>query len=103
MKTNKKTKQEWNPYLPLSTLPKEIRKHFIKHANFLYEELRDNKLEVVLACAPWPYEDRNKIRMVENRPPRWFSEMYYSLKKSRKFTLKALERIINETDKRPKN
>ena len=96
-------KDNWNPYLPISALPKEIRKYFTEHAKILYEELNYNKLEVVLVPAPEPYTERNKIRVVSNRPPAWYSEIYYQLTKSRRLTLKALERIVNEMDKETKN
>ena len=96
-------KDNWNPYLPISALPKEIRGYFTEHAKILYEELNYNKLEVVLVPAPEPYTERNKIRAVLNRPPGWYSEMYFILGQNRERTLQALERIINSRDGKPKD
>lgn len=97
-KTTKHKKIEWNPNLPLSTLPEEIRNFFTKEAEFLYNDLRENKQNVVLVPAPFPYEDRNKIRVADSFPPDWYSGLYYSLSRNRHRTLQALLRIANSKD-----
>ncbi len=97
-KIKKQKKVEWNPNLPLSMLPEEIRESFTKEAEFLYDDLLNNKQEVILIPAPHPYEERNKIRYVDSTPPEWFSRLYYTLGKSRKRALEALLRIANQKD-----
>ena len=98
-KLEKRVKREWNSNLPLSRLPGEISELFRKEAEVLYSELKENKLEVTLAAAPELWKDRNKIRVVVNHPPQWFSELYLTLNRSREDTLRALGNIKTLKDK----
>lgn len=69
-------------------------------------ELREQKLEVVLVPAPDPKHHCHYIRVVENRPPVWFSEFAHHYMRSskraprprpnfikRRETMRALESI----------
>ena len=95
------TKKIWNPYLPLSRLgmPENITKKFRDHAKFLYEDLSHNKQVVTLREAPYPYTGLNKIRVVENSPPIWYSLLYENIGRNRKAVLTGLLRIINSEDR----
>lgn len=94
--TKKQKKIEWNPNLPLSMLPEEIRESFIKEAKLLYDDLLGNK-QVVRVAAPWPGYN-NRVRAVESYPPQWYSRLYDRLSHNRDRTLEALLRIANLKD-----
>src|SRR5690349_18418617 len=55
-----------------------------KKAKELYNDLLENKQEIVLIPAPEPRHSEHKIRVVQNRPPKWFSKFVNQFTKSTK-------------------
>ncbi len=90
----------WNPDRPISELPEPVRKLFSQDAYFLYQELKRFKPEVILVSAPQPRFEGHKIRMAVNRNPDWYSDLYWKRSNFRRdLSLRALDRIRNETDR----
>jgi len=102
MKTKETTKHEWNPNLPISTLPGKIREIFRKEAESLHKELLENKLNINTAPAPEPKYQGHKIRVVLSWNPEWYGELYYRMSQSRPYIENSLKSIANLTDKAPK-
>jgi hypothetical protein len=89
----------WTPEKRLSYLPDFPRNLFITDAEFLYGELMDNKLKVVLSPAPSPQHADHKIRIAQSHNPEWYSSIYYSHnRRGRKFLKNSLWRIVNGMD-----
>jgi len=90
----------WNPNNQLSQLPKDILKKFADFADFLYQDLKINRLEVVLIPAPDPQFSGHKIRVVNNRNSGWYSNLYWSYSNlKRKRLMKALDMLRKTQDK----
>ncbi len=65
------------PELPLKILPEEVCEIFTLQAEFLLNELKQNRLEVVLIPAPEPRFEGHKIRIVNSSNPTWYSELFH--------------------------
>ena len=92
------TKEEvsdWDSGQPTRKLPSYIRRYFIEEANYLTGELRNNKLSVVLVPHPDYPNGEVKLRSVESRNPRWYSELFsnYSYKRNRLNKIKDPSKI----------
>ena len=82
------TKEEvsdWESRQPTRKLPSYIRRYFIEEANYLTGELINNKLSVILISHPDYPDGEVRLRSVETRNPRWYSELFssYSYKRNR--------------------
>ena len=66
----------WNPDLPINYLPKEISDIFSIEAEYLLNDLKQRKLEVILVPAPEPKHTGHEIRAVANQNPGWYQELY---------------------------
>ena len=90
----------WNPNRPINELPNNIRKFYVEHADFLYNDLRLNRLDVILIHAPEPMHCNHKIRFVQNENPLWYSELYRSNPHFRRDrSLRSLNRIREQKDR----
>ncbi|MBU4456776.1 MAG: hypothetical protein KKA65_04705, partial [Nanoarchaeota archaeon] len=89
----------WNSDIPIKELPRNIRTFFLKEANYLFKDLKNNKLVVILVNAPEPKHCGHKIRVVDCQNPCWYSELYHSIDYFRRDrSLRALERITQLND-----
>ena len=90
---------EWDIESSIAFLPEDIRDLFREHADFMYADLKNNRLIVELAPAPEPKYSGHMIRTVDSQNPEWYSYLYRTqagLKRIR--SLKALDRIRNVED-----
>lgn len=94
-------KANWDPRKPIKDLDSEqIQDIFSEHAGKLYQDLRKNKLEVVLADPPEPRFEGHKIRQVENENPQWYKDLFHSIPNfNRNRSERALDRIVEKEDK----
>ena len=99
---NKIKKHEWNPDAPVSTLPGKIREIFRKEAEYLYNDLMKNRLDIDTMPAPQPQFSGHKIRVVLSRNPEWYHDLYHCMSRYRPYAENSLKRIANLTDKAPK-
>src|SRR3989344_441507 len=85
MENNKRGVSGWSPRQPTRKLPSYIRRYFIEEANYLTGELINNKLSVILISHPDYPDGEVRLRSVETRNPRWYSELFssYSYKRNR--------------------
>ena len=98
MKEIMKTKL-WTPEQPLRELERGIAAYFVDHAKFLSQELKNNRLKVILIPAPDPKHYGHKIRAVENTNPEWYRELYQHHKHFRRDrSLNSLQRIRIKKD-----
>lgn len=89
----------WNPEIPIKYLEPKIAGIFSREADFLYEELIFQKLEVELSRAPDQKFPNHKIRRAISHNPAWYSELYHSKNHiKRKSCEKSLDRIRNYKD-----
>ncbi len=74
---------------------KDYNNFISKLASNLYNELRYNKLQVVLIPAPEPKHYNHCIRVATNHNPAWYSDFYYSFQYNpeRKEVLRTLKDI----------
>jgi hypothetical protein len=72
----KKKELFWNCGDPVWLLPEKIAKIFREYAEFLYHDLKENKQKVVLIDPPDKKHSGHKMRTLETKPPKWFSELY---------------------------
>ena len=63
---------EWDSFSPVKLLPDNIRDLFTEEAGYLFHDLKDNRLEVVLISAPGPRFSGHKIRAIQNENPEWY-------------------------------
>jgi hypothetical protein len=98
MKTKIK-KHKWNPDVPISTLPEKIKGIFRKEAEYLYNDLMKNRLDIDTMPAPQPQFSGHKIRIVLSRNPEWYGDLFPSFGRRRDYLSNALLRIINSEDK----
>jgi len=92
----------WDVEKPLELLPELVRKEFIGMAKELKEQTKVFYNSACLVTSQKP--NMYKCRVSENKNPSWYSEIYYSSKKTnRKRILKALVDIIDEKDKKLTN
>ena len=90
----------WVPEQRLISLPKRIRGCFSEHADYLFNDLRENRLEVVLIPASEPKFSGHKIRAVENRNPVWYRKLYAQYSHFRRDrSLRSLERLKSLLDR----
>jgi len=90
----------WDPHYPIVQLPKKIRKFYTQEADYLYSDLLNNKLTIVLIPAPDPRHDCHMVRAVESENPGWYQGLYSSYNYFRRDrSLMALNRIRNQEDK----
>lgn len=90
----------WTPERPLKELNEEILEEYIQHADFLYRDLRENKLTIVLAPASEPKHCLHMIRKTVVYNPEWYSELYWSHNSFRRdLSMLALDRLRNLEDK----
>jgi len=91
---------EWNPDRPIKEFPEDIRESFVGEAEYLFNDLKSNKLTVVLAPAPEPKHCGHMIRVAESQNPRWYSDLYHSYEHFRRDrSLRALDRIRKSEDR----
>jgi hypothetical protein len=89
----------WTPERPIRELPEEISDIFVDKSRFLYQDLQEHRLKVVLIPAPEPHFEGHCIRCVEDRNPQWYRDLYHGHPNwQRKRTKRALERIANHKD-----
>ena len=92
-------KEFWTVDQPLKGLEKEIAAYFTDQAGFLSQQLKDNRLKVVLIPAPESRHYGHKIRVVESRNMEWYREMYVKYRHFRRDrSLKSLQRISRKQD-----
>ena len=90
----------WTPDQPTIDLPESIRGFYVEEADFLYQDLRANRLEVILVPAPEPKHCGHMIRAVANRNPDWYRELYSTHSHFRRdLSLRALDRIRMQKDR----
>ena len=90
---------KWDGKKRVSELPHSIKEIFLSEAQYLYNELSKNILEVVLVPAPVRKHPYHMIRKVENRNPDWYQQLYSEYQHFRRDrSLNALERICNQED-----
>ena len=90
----------WDFTQPFKYLDDSIRKHYVYHANFLYNDLLSNRLVVILAPAPYPMHEDHKVRVIENQNPLWYRKLYCSHNHFRRDrSLNSLVRLRNLVDK----
>jgi len=93
-------KEMWTPSKRLAYLPYFPRELFIEEGTRLYEELLNNRLEIVLVSAPIQKHTNHKIRSVQLHNPEWYSQIYSAHNRGkRKMLEKSLWRIVNRLDK----
>lgn len=90
---------EFDPEKPLDQLPNKISNIYVAEAKELWEELKNNKLEVELAPADPQKFSNHKIRVVVNSNPQWYSELYDEYDYlERRNSLKSLNRLMTRDD-----
>ena len=90
----------WTPDEPLCELPAKIRRYYREHAEYLYYDLKENKLKIGLKPAPIPKYAGHKVHIVETWNPQWYSDLYWSRSSFRRdLSLRALERIKDQRDR----
>ncbi|NCC70832.1 hypothetical protein EOM09_04570 [bacterium] len=94
----------WSPKKEIAKLPEEIKPYYLSEAEYLFEDLRNNKLKIVLIPAPRKIHQMHMIRVLENPNPFWYKELYSSNNHFRRDrSIKSLIRIIEKKDKEFKN
>ena len=89
----------WTPERPINELPEEISDIFQERAKFLYKELKNHHLDVVLIPAPDPHFEGHCIRAVEDCNPPWYRELFHGYPNWRRDrTERALGRIQDLKD-----
>jgi len=89
----------WDVNQPIKMLPKRVRRYYVEDADYLYNYLKSNYLEVILIPAPRPNHSTHKIRAIQNQNPNWYRELYWSSKHFRRdLSLRALDRILKQED-----
>jgi len=89
----------WNPNIPVSYWPENIREKFMEHAGVLYRDLKEHKLEVKLV----KISDGRKKRALENENPSWYKKLirWGVIKGSNRYKIvNALEAISKSEDNR---
>jgi hypothetical protein len=69
-------KISWDANILLKFFPKEISNYFSFEAELLFNDLKQNKLEVVLIPAPEPQFIEHKIRSAVHQNPIWYKNLY---------------------------
>lgn len=90
----------WDSEQPIKELPSHIRKYFLQEAKYLFEDLEENQLKVVLVPAPNPCFSGHKIRHIESKNPEWYRDLYKhhpNFKRTR--SLRVLRRITSLQDR----
>lgn len=91
---------DWNAHQPIILLPEIIRRYFQSEANYLYADLKNNKIKVTLLPASNQKFLSHKVHAIEQSNPGWYSELYHAHAHFRRDrSLNALERITNLDDK----
>lgn len=91
---------DWSPDRPINELSENIRRFYIENAKFLYNDLKSNRLEVILIPAPKPMHRSHMIRAVQNQNPEWYRDLYWSIPHFRRDrSLRALDRIRKQEDR----
>ncbi len=96
----------WTPEKRFLYLPPFPRELFIQEGEFLYNELVNNNLKVILIPAPEQKHADHKIRSASSHNPSWYFSVYNSHNRGkRKLLEKSLWRIVNSLDMNfnPKN
>ena len=91
--------EEFNPYIPISTLPNKINRYYASEANILRMDMEENRLEVELIEPDYKMHPGQKIRSAVNESPDWYKRFYHEYNMERKWTENALERIAEKEDK----
>ena len=89
----------WSFKQSIKQLPDLLQDFFVEEAEILLIDLETNRLEISLAVAPEPKFEGHKIRVVDNKNPYWYSNLYwdyYHFRRDR--SVKALNRIKNKKD-----
>lgn len=93
----------WKPDLPIKQLERErIINHYITLAETLYQDLEQNRLEVILIPAPRPAYFGHMVRVADNENPEWYRELFkkYFPNFRRDRSLRSLQRIAEKRDER---
>jgi len=99
IENNFKNFMSWSVNQSIRDLKIEIRYFYVAEANYLFQELRRNKLKVILAPAPNPNHQGHMIRIIENKNPQWYRDLYHSSVNFRRdLSFKSLDRIRNQRD-----
>jgi len=89
----------WGPEKAVRELPDYIQAAFTDEASALYNELRHNRLTVILIPAPRPMHSGHMIRAVESENPSWYRDLYHSVAHFRRDrSMAALDRIRKGQD-----
>ena len=84
---------------PIKFLPEDVASMFRLEAKWLYRDLTENLLKVVLRPAYQERYNGHMIRVVESQNPQWYREIYHSTPNfKRQRTLRSLERIAQAED-----
>ena len=90
----------WDSTRPISELPERIKEYYTEHANWLYQDLINNKIGWVLVQNPNYSEEDRKVRKIQTKNPKWYSGLYNSYSSFRRdLSLRALNRIRNQEDR----
>lgn len=68
----------WDSDKPIRYLPPAIRHFFEGEANYLFDDLRWNRLTVILVPAPYPMHQSHMIRATVSKNPEWYRDLYAS-------------------------
>ncbi len=90
----------WSTKRAVSELSDKIAKEFRGEAIGLLRELEENQLQIGLIPAPEPKHYTHMIRVVLQRNPSWYSELYWDYSNFRRDrSLSALKRLSEGNDK----
>jgi len=92
-------KEKWAPEMKLAYLPDFPRELFVEEAGFLYKEFQENYYRVVKRPAATPQHVGHETTFLENKNPRWYSQIYSSHNRPRRRLVeKSLWRLVNRLD-----
>ena len=84
----------------INQLPENICNLFINEAKYLFHDIKNNKLKVVLVLAPKLHFIYHKIRIAVSYNPKWYRELYWEFNLFRRDrSEKSLFRISKNIDK----
>lgn len=92
----------WDPNIPVSYWPENIREIFRDHAKLLYEDLKEHKQEVILVEPNYKRFQGQKLRVSTNQNPEWYKNLTNSNTtsyKPRGGHLNSLKSIFRGLDK----
>ncbi len=66
----------FDPDQPIRQFPKTVRRYYASQADYLYDDLVENRLEVILVPPPDLRFSGHMIRAVVNQNPAWYRHLY---------------------------